>query len=190
MKFPEVPTVHGSDPTPTGKPSEWRASRDGEPFRTCFWCGCIHPEDLLTAIKAGAVVGGSDWKYGWPHKFYVDVVNPDPARLFDVGSETKTFDEPCPTCCGPDGKPRADLMVAEAQACPCRGLFRRTERTTHMGTRETFHAKWYNEHIQDEGFDDEARAALLLALEQTGGIKFELEGGKLKYRAPYHGYQR
>lgn len=43
-------------------------------FRTCSYCGSIHPIDLLSALKNGATVHGSDWKYGWPHKFYIEKV--------------------------------------------------------------------------------------------------------------------
>lgn len=157
MQFPATPTVHAIDPVfKISGAIGWREPRDGEPFRTCSYCGSIHPGDLLTAIAAGAKVGGSDWKYSWPHKFYVDVVNPDPTRLFDNGSEWK------------DGK----------------------KVSTTMGTRATLFAKWYNEHIQDEGFDDEARAALLAAIELHAGIRFEIKDGKLKYCAPHPGYQR
>lgn len=43
------------------------------PFRSCSYCGSIHPEDLLRALtELGAALTGSDWKYGWPHKFYVE----------------------------------------------------------------------------------------------------------------------
>lgn len=60
----------------------WRdpepATRDdgyeGRPFRTCSYCGCIHPDDLIVALKAGAKLQGADLKYGWPHKFYVDSI--------------------------------------------------------------------------------------------------------------------
>lgn len=41
-------------------------------FRHCKYCGSIHPEDLYNLLIEGKVtLGGSDWKYGWPHKFYV-----------------------------------------------------------------------------------------------------------------------
>lgn len=42
-------------------------------FRTCGYCGSIHPADLLAALSAGiATLHGADWKYGYPHKFYVE----------------------------------------------------------------------------------------------------------------------
>lgn len=205
MTFPERPTVHKVDPVfRVSDQIVWRPPRAAdplvtysyaEPFRTCSYCGSMHPEDLLAALQAGSRLGGSDWKYGWPHKFYIDVINTvNPTESVPIGESIKTSDEPCPSCCGDDGKPRPDLLVSVAEACSCRGKFRKTERTPIMGTRETFHAKWYNEHLEDEGFDEETLAALFAALEQHSGIRFsfgEKEGRRvLKYAAPSYGYQR
>src|SRR5215469_3066734 len=43
----------------------WREPRDGEWFRTCSFCGCIHPGDLAAVLKpAGActVCGLTGWE--------------------------------------------------------------------------------------------------------------------------------
>lgn len=62
--------------------------RDG--LRTCGYCGSLHPEDLLNALQQPTTrLGGSDWKYGWPHKFYVDIVNPKADEVVEVGSRTE-----------------------------------------------------------------------------------------------------
>lgn len=77
-----------------GRDIHWR-TMDTEPLndkqglatRTCSYCGSIHPEDLLKAIEAGAKMGGSDWKYGWPHKFYVKgIPNPIAGQEIEVSS--------------------------------------------------------------------------------------------------------
>ncbi len=129
MLFPEKPTCHVVDPVfKIGSDVSWREPRDGETYRTCSYCGSIHPEDLIKVLSDVGRLGGSDWKYSWPHKFYVYL---------------------------PDGKM----------------------------------AKWYNEHIMDDGFDDEARSTLLSILENSG-ITFKIHDGKLGYSAPYHGYQK
>ncbi len=39
---------------------------------TCGYCGSMHPRDLAAAIALGASVHWSDFKYGWPHKIYVE----------------------------------------------------------------------------------------------------------------------
>ena len=163
MQFPEQPTCHGE--TRFG-PTEWRVRPfDGwqspETFRTCSYCGSIHPEDLLTALSQGATLGGSDWKYGWPHKFYIHgIPNPIAGQEVKVG-ESSGQDE--------DGT---------------------VYRYPIMGTAGPLHAKWYNEHLQDAGFDDEAMTALLDALTRHSGITFKRDdAGQLVYQAPYHGYQ-
>lgn len=55
------------------RPDGWK----GSTYRSCSYCGCMHPEDLLAALKSGAKAGGSDWKYGWPHKFYISNISHD-----------------------------------------------------------------------------------------------------------------
>lgn len=71
---------------------------DASSWRTCWYCGGMHPDDLLTALNAqgwappidwnaeevttsisngGIRISETDWKYGWPHKVYVDgLANP------------------------------------------------------------------------------------------------------------------
>lgn len=59
----------------------------GIPHRTCSYCGSINPSDLLDALKAGARLQATDWKYGWPHKFYVEgIPNPNAGKTVEVGS--------------------------------------------------------------------------------------------------------
>src|SRR6267154_1870567 len=137
MIFPEKPTCHNADWRTQGPfkvpEAHWRDPRehDGGPyketFRTCYFCGSIHPEDLLKALQAGAIPRGSDWKYGWPHKFYIEgIPNPIAGQPAEVSSTYK------------DGV-----------------------RTPTMGPAPAaVFAKWYNEHLQDEGFDDDAWNAL------------------------------
>ncbi len=140
MKFPEKPTCHHVNPVfkiaghTEWRPPRLRESKDADwnhilfEARTCSYCGSIHPEDLLRFLEqAGHTLGGADWKYGWPHKFYLQG-----------------------------------------------GAF----------------GKWYNNHLLDEGFDDEARASLITAIYIKSGIEFSLNEGRLGYRAPYTGYQK
>ena len=87
----------------------------GTPFRVCSYCGSIHPEDLYRYLSAppdperkktcllclGSTRGwlqhtcqvtlsGSDWKYGWPHKFYVHgIPNPIAGQLVVSSSWSK-----------------------------------------------------------------------------------------------------
>lgn len=51
-------------------------------LRGCSWCGSMHPADLAQALRAGARGHWADFKYGWPHKWYVDgVPNPHAGML-------------------------------------------------------------------------------------------------------------
>jgi hypothetical protein len=136
--FPEKPTCHDAL---VFKASEYLVWRPPHPeyadraYRSCGYCGSIHPEDLLKLLAEGAKLSGSDWKYGYPHKFYM---TRDQPRLF---------------------------------------------------------GKFYSEHFLDVGFSAEKLAELTAAIERHGGIRFEVERlsptapGRLKYRAPCHGFQ-
>jgi hypothetical protein len=64
---------------------------DREGFKCCSYCGSMDPVELAELIEKGeAVMEGSDWKYGWPHKFYVEVKNPYPYKVVRMGSRCYT----------------------------------------------------------------------------------------------------
>jgi hypothetical protein len=182
MQWPEKPTCHGErDPylgevvvwrpaTPEGRPYDKDSPNLGpyaEPFRTCSFCGSMHPEDLLNWMQRGAQVHGSDWKYGWPHKFYVDNI-PNPI----AGREVQKGSHPVPDL-DPESGGR---WVQEPTLGPA---------------PEHTHGKWYNDHLLDAGYDDEAWNSLVEALAARTGIHFFRDAEKgLMYRAPSRGYQR
>ncbi len=140
MQFPTVTTCHlgGSVWSPAEimgivKPDGYHSNR---PFRTCWYCGSIHPEDLYNALIATPTITleQADWKYGWPHKIYVNgMPNPNAGQNVRVGT-------------GVDGKPSYGKASSD--------LF----------------AKWYNDHLRDEGFDNEAWNALAQELHKRTGI--------------------
>jgi hypothetical protein len=77
LKWP-TETKHGVDGRHAGRAGTgiWRPPKVSEPewglFRTCWYCGSIHPEDLYRYMRAHVVrLETTDLKYGWPHKFYV-----------------------------------------------------------------------------------------------------------------------
>ncbi|MBI4900916.1 MAG: hypothetical protein HY829_10615 [Actinobacteria bacterium] len=53
---------------------EWHGK---DPRRTCSWCGSMHPDDFLAAIRAGVTVGPTDKSY----KAYVEETLNDPDRV-------------------------------------------------------------------------------------------------------------
>lgn len=46
--------------------------RSAREWYACQYCSSMHPQDLAAAIRLGATVSWADFKYGWPHKVYVD----------------------------------------------------------------------------------------------------------------------
>lgn len=169
MQWPERPTCHDDDwqAKRLRHRSEWRQRPANErwpqgiPYRTCSYCGSIHPEDLLAALDAGAELHGSDWKYGWPHKFYVEnIPNPHRDEPAEVGKKS---------CPGEDGEPVHESIY---------------------GAQGNFNSKWYNVHLLDQGYDEAAITALMKRLSEVSGIEWKISDGKLSYRAPHFGYQR
>ena len=60
---------------------------------TCPYCGSISLEKLIKLLQTpGTRFSGSDWKYGWPHKFYVDAVNTDPRIVYACGYKVVDVD--------------------------------------------------------------------------------------------------
>lgn len=54
----------------------------------CSYCGSISVSDAIAFLKAtGTHFSGADHKYGWPHKFYIEPVDPNgqsrPIKKFD-----------------------------------------------------------------------------------------------------------
>jgi hypothetical protein len=135
----------------------------GQNFRTCSYCGSIHPDDLLAFLKQGAKMGGADWKYGWPHKFYVrDIPHPMEGKEVVQGMHSK-------------GVQRAD------------GTWDRIE-TPLTGIAGKMWAKWYNEHLID--LEGEVFEKLAEALLVHCGIQWTKDEKGLGYRAPHAGYQK
>jgi hypothetical protein len=155
----------------TGKVSE---SEPYEPtYRTCGYCGSIHPEDLVTFIAQGATLHGSDWKYGWPHKFYVEgIPNPIAGKMIPEFTYYGALYTPLP--------PNAERDDVGWRA-----------KTAEYPAPPTQAAKWYNLHLLDQGYDTAALTALIDTLYRMTGILFHLtDDNELRYSAPFRGYQR
>lgn len=168
MRWPGAPTCHEGHPAlRLAREMRWREPvvPEGErstPFRTCSFCGCIHPEDLVKVLgqipptRTVSVGMGNeielsnvevaDWKYGYPHKIYVkSIPHEHEGRQIRVGTEA-------------DDSP---IIRAEGKAW----------------------AKFYTQHLLDDGFDDEALRALTDALLDWTGIRFTVDAGsKIHYQ--------
>lgn len=214
--WPERPTCHDRGymaRVSNYVPVEWRDPRprrqdpetpDSDPYeqtwRTCSYCGSIHPEDLYGMLVGrdpverkefvpseevgshsdhiaalaehyrreqakGVRVGGSDWKYGWPHKFYIDGI-PNPV----AGQRTATY----MSTGTPNSRERTLYSEGTAPA--------------------TQRAKWYNDHLQeilDLDHDTFTEFARVLSLHSGVTWRALEKDGRLVvgYSAPYAGYQ-
>lgn len=79
--YPEKPMCHEINPVfKIGDNITWQTR--GQWIRNCSYCGSVHPEDLLRLFERGAFLQGSDWKYGWPHKYYIENAGDRPLKFY------------------------------------------------------------------------------------------------------------
>ncbi len=144
----------------------WRDGddRSGQHFRTCSFCGSIHPADLAAEAVWEAV--WADRKYGWPHKFYADLPNRDPDRLFTLAA---TSGERRPH----SGWTAVADLSDEQLAAISRDRWP-MESTTWLlfGRRPVLHAKFYVAHLADP-----AVAGVRADIERRCGLSFDFAVG-------------
>jgi len=165
LAWPERPTCHDGNWQAERYPGScvWREPSGGKPrmrehpdwpdpyfetYRTCGYCGSIHPQDLYYWLERGvARLERADRKYGWPHKFYVEgIPNPIAGQLV-VTSWSSAY------------RQNAD------------GTSECVETPHPSPAPATLFVKWYNEHLLD--LSDETFAVFSALLEQHAGIHFE-----------------
>lgn len=86
-------TIHKISDVFNYGPPQWDErlpNDDGQfPGLHCSYCGSVTVEDAIKLMAMpGVYFSGADWKYGWPHKFYFDVPNPDAAKEVQIGSDS------------------------------------------------------------------------------------------------------
>jgi len=186
IAWPERPTCHDNDyqANQFGQ-TTWIAS---EGFRVCSYCGSLHPEDAYNALRNGAVASQSDWKYGWPHKFYLDKIpNPHAGRPIQLMSSS-----------GPGEMPLSIRSSLDRQAEALKGTLVVNPRTDELGRVTGYNAaifgpgpalttgKHYNVHLQD--LSPEAFDALAPLLSAGTGVTFSRDENGVKFSgAPYGG---
>ena len=111
------------------------------PYRTCSYCGSIHPDD----ITDGCDLHLSDMKYGWPHKAYGNYPNPEPEKLFVIASSNSKPDtmrdfgyQWYPVTAVPEG-----IIWEPWDGCKWVGV----------GKRPMLHFKLYTIHLRDPELD-------------------------------------
>lgn len=153
--------AHANEAIPAGLQVQWKDSDpDIENIYFCNYCGSISAKNLSTLLKDKSTkLSGSDWKYGWPHKFYIEFKNPEPNRLFILGTSSSPVD----------------------------GWVQNTDGDyIKLGKRKTFQVKWYNSHFYDDGVPDELWEQIAHASRIRFRIR---QDGRLEYIAPYGGFQ-
>lgn len=178
--------------------------RDGDPrpLMTCGYCGSMHPGDLAEAIKAGARLDWADFKYGWPHKVYVEgIPNPHAGMLesrFGSSHATPTCPktmQPCAQGEQSSHRPQCECMLAGTVTHGSTsggirvvlkqdGFDQVTGKPTHTWRGEgepaatTTSGKFYSVHLQDAAPEDRE------VIERAMGRSFVWREGKVWY-GPY-----
>jgi hypothetical protein len=179
----------------------WQKGRYGHPFRTCGYCGCIHPEDL--AKTQNWYASWADRKYGWPHKFYVEnLVNPEPDKLFIIGSSNGNE---APGHAGDATWVRyADMTDDQAEVALAEGYGpisllgsikgKKNPDWLLFGHRPTLFAKFYTEHLADTEIEDDVKDLIMrrsdlwinFNADGSDGLRWQRYSVKFRDKLPPH----
>ena len=81
----DVTRVHDDDPFAYRFDPPRYGYGPHHPYMRCSYCGSITVTDMLRLLqKPGVRYSGSDWKYGWPHKFYLTTPNGEHLKFYSV----------------------------------------------------------------------------------------------------------
>lgn len=201
--------VHGGEAGRWGG-WEWRKPRRGDHFRTCSYCGSIHPEDLAAEIvpqgkcsgcdatgweahfrlhaepehhydPGGPYASWADRKYGWPHKFYVENLRPRDREMLHVF--THCSGERAPEGYAYPYIAAADLTDEQKQIIESDGMGPRGEDYSGwyaFKPKAALFAKFYTQHLAAPGIPAEAREKI----EAACGIRFHFADGTVAWHSP------
>lgn len=180
---PAADPVHGSGWNSAARWGgwAWREPARGEHFRRCSFCGSVCPDDL--AAEPSWRADWADQKYGWPHKFYVDIPNRNPAALFVVSGRSDATQGPY----APGGemwKPPEPGLIAwddltpEQLAIAERDGWNRIDYVC-FGTRPSHFGKFYTIHLADPRLSGETKDAI----QRVSGLRFAwLDDGRVSWQ--------
>lgn len=171
-------TVHGTSDEGSNWAFEtphWRDPDGRCPLRRCSYCNSLHPLDLADARAVGMIARidrSVDQKYGWPHKIYVDLVNPDPDR--DCVVSAITFE--------PSGDKDRWIPVGEKERRDLErdGWGGEGKLYVQYAKRPTLHAKYYTGHGVEPWITEAGRRAIGF---MVGYIFERADDGSLRWRA-------
>lgn len=140
----------------------------GDGHLHCSYCGSLSPDSAAAALRAGANAHWADWKYGWPHKAYLDGV-PD-ARAGQ------------PWICGWSNRETAGWQpfteAEHGELARAGGITSCREGETWVQVRPreaTTTCKFYTEHLKDATPQDRE------TIERALGLRFTFEGGRISW---------
>jgi hypothetical protein len=110
----------------------------------------------------------ADQKYGWPHKFYVDIPNRDAGALYVIGNQYGPPREP-ESGGGLEWVAWGDLSRAQRKIAKRDG-YDRDEHPNYVGfgTRPSHHAKFYTIHLADPAISQDVKDAI----QAVSGLRF------------------
>lgn len=161
----------GRPPFPA-RPWTWREPAHGQHFRTCSFCGSIHPDDL--AAEQTWRAEWADRKYGWPHKFYVDIPNRDPRQMYVLGGVNRYESSPLAGVVPFEELTEEQTAMVERDGWesfgPGSGIL--------FGTRTVHTAKFYNVHLSDNAVSDAVRETIAA----RSGLAFTFGDDRVSWR--------
>lgn len=162
-------------------PWTWKDPSRGEHFRRCSYCGSINPEDL--AAEPVWRASWADRKYGWPHKFYVDIPNRDPDALFITSAIN--FDPKPEELARGNWIAFGDLTEAQKKILVRDGWGPREgdgfeHKYVQFGKHPNHWGKFYTIHLKDSELAPEVK----VAIENKSGIGFDFTDDKVSWHGP------
>lgn len=151
------------------------ADRTGQPLdfvERCSYCGGIHPDAFWEAIENGYAMEVADWKYGWPHKIYVDWPNPRPDELRLTGSTSEGSE---PRYDEATGQPTHRVKTTEEPPNDRYTVWSDEHGWSCEGTYPTVQLKFYTTHLGD--WPRSTELPVRVAIWQRTGIDFVPKDG-------------
>lgn len=152
---------------------QWEGPIHGEHFRRCSYCGSIHPWDL--AAEPTWRADWADQKYGWPHKFYVEIPNRDPNRLYCTGSASGPRADQGYIAFRDLTEYQREVVKRDGWRTPGEGY----ASAFMFGTRASHFGKFYTIHLSDPSMEPLVKTKI----EQVCGLEFTFnDDGRIGWR--------
>lgn len=164
----------------------------------CSWCGSVDPLTFIKLCEPGNAmrVEVADWKYGFPHKVYLDVPSADPDALTYVGGVSEaTVGAYAPggeryTPPPPDAVAETDLTEEQRAILVRDGAPPENPPRPNVyyrfGTRDIVHQKFYTVHLDDLPEITDEQKALMFA--RTGIEFFRGDDSRTRWRGGKPGF--